>query len=153
MTLWFHIRALRRRAADLERSVPMRFLPILLLAMVLGCSAIKDRSTVDYDPRLNGTWHLAAGANHSEMLTFSNRYTRICSEGFIGQFVPYRVLERGSNYVVFQTLVGPNYQHRYTFTVDGMSLLVPQSTGGSLRFNKVTEPDHCSCRDKSGTRE
>jgi hypothetical protein len=132
--------------SDARRSVFMRLLPVLLLALVLGCS-----STQHYDRRLSGTWRL----DHSgitnwvsgEMsLTFSNSFEQIAMQGRTNSFSQYRVLESGTNYVLIEHLVGPHYRDGFTFAEGGHVLLVPTSSGVDLRFERVTEPSGCTGR-------
>ena len=134
----YHASSARRGCA--VRLVLMRLLPTLLFALVFGCS-----STQHNDPRLSGTWRL----DHSKIpnrgpgemtLTFSNSFEQISGQDRTSGFSKYRVLESGTNYVLIEHLVGPHYRERYTFAEDGEALLVPQSTGSYLRFERSTVP-------------
>jgi len=73
-------------------------------------------------------------------LTFSNSFEQISGQDRTSEFSQYRVLERGTNYVLIEHLVGPHYRERYTFAEGGHVLLVPTSSGFDLRFERVTEP-------------
>jgi hypothetical protein len=122
----------------------MRSLPILIFAVALGCSAMRD----SYDPRLNGTWRQDHPTASDMSLTFSNRFSQICLEGATSPFRPYRVSESGTNYVVIEHLFGPHARVRLDFGEDGRSLLIPQTTGSILRFERVTEPDGAANRSQ-----
>jgi hypothetical protein len=125
--------------AHAQRSVTVRSLPIITLALLLGCASMQH-----YDPRLNGTWRLDPPTNwvSGEMvLTFSNGWDRISLGDGTGPFRPYRAIERGTNFVVIEHLFYPHARVRFDFDATGEAFWLPQSTGSSLRFARATEAD------------
>ncbi len=119
----------------------MRLLALLTPVLLAGCSATKG-----HDARLDGTWRLERPRGPEWVLgdmtlTFSNNLEQVAGKDRKSAFTPYRVLEAGTNYVLIEHLVGPHYRSRYTFADGDRALLIPQTTGSTLRFNKVTEPD------------
>ena len=78
------------------------------------------------------------------VLTFSNNLERISLDGRMGEFRPFRVLEKGPNHVLIEHLYGPHSHLRLDFGDDGRAFWVRQASGSSLRFEKATEPSGLS---------
>ncbi len=73
--------------------------------------------------------------------TFSNNLERISFDGRMGEFRPYRVLEKGPNHVLIERLYGAHSRVRFDFGDGGRTFWLRESPGYSLRFEKSTEPD------------
>ena len=82
--------------------------------------------------------------------TFSNNLERISFDGRMGEFRPYRVLQKGPNHVLIERLYGAHSQLRFDFGDDGRTFWLRQASGYSLRFEKTTEPDGAADRGQPG---